>query len=42
MFFRVFSIVLLFPNVSKKNEKLDNGVAGWRLTDQSEFFSDFF
>ena len=41
--FRVFCIVLMFPNVSQKNEKLDNGLGGWALTNPSfsrifEFF----
>ena len=35
MFFRVFCVVFMFQNVSKKNRKLDNGVGGWGLTNLS-------
>ena len=35
MFFRVFCVVFMFHNVSKKNKKMDNEVGGWGLTNPS-------
>ena len=35
MFFRVFCVVFMFQNVSKKIKKIDNGVGGWHLTNPS-------
>ena len=42
-FFCVFCVVFMFPNVSKKNEKLDRSGGGWGLINPSfsrifEFF----
>ena len=40
-FFFFFCVVFMFPNVSKKNKKLDKGVGGCSLINES-FFFDFY
>ena len=35
MFFVFFCVVFMFQNVSKKKEKIKNGVDGWGLTNPS-------
>ena len=42
VFFRVFCVVFMFQNVSKKNKKLNDGVGGLGLTNFSRIFGFFF
>ena len=35
VFFRIFCVVFMFQNVSKKTKKLDNGMGGWCLNNPS-------